>query len=90
MRLTEDRISYIAHLLCEGAVKQNLVKTTEMGRLLSATKDVIMSYAKLDDSVDDIVRKKIASHSRIIMEGSPEWDVMYKKYFQEEMNKHWK
>jgi hypothetical protein len=90
MRLTEDRISYIAHLLCEGSVKQGLVKTNEMGRLLSATKDVIISYCKIDDTIDDIVRKKLASHTRMILEGSPEWDVMYKKYFQEEMNKHWK
>lgn len=90
MRLTEDRISYIAHLLCEGAVKQGLIKTKEMGRLLTATKDVILAYCKLDDTVDEFVRKKIESHSRIIMEGSPEWDVMYKKYFQEEMSKHWK
>lgn len=90
MRLSEDRISYIAHLLCEGAVKQDLLQTNEMGRLLTVTKDIITSYCKLDDTVDDLVRKKIASHSRIIMEGSPEWDVMYKKYFQEEMHKLWK
>ncbi len=90
MRLSEDRISYIAHLLCEGAVKQDLLQTNEMGRLLTVTKDIITSYCKLDDTVDDLVRKKIASHSRVIMEGSPEWDVMYKKYFQEEMHKLWK
>ena len=90
MRLSDDRVSFIAHLLCEQSVKQGFIKTSEPGRLLNETKQVMMSYAKLDDTVDDIVRKKIASHSRIIMEGSPEWDVMYKKYFQEEMNKHWK
>lgn len=90
MRMTDDRISFIAHLLCEESVKQGLIKTSEPGRLLSETKTIMMAYGHLDDKVDDIVRKKIASHSRVIMEGSPEWDVMYKKYFQEEMNKHWK
>jgi hypothetical protein len=90
MRLTEDRISYIAHLLCEHSAKQGFIKTAEQGRILNETKSVMVSYFKADDTVDDIVRKKLASHSRVIMEGSPEWDVMYKKYFQEEMNKHWK
>lgn len=90
MRLTEDRISFIAHVLCEQSAKQGLIKTSEPGRLLTATKDVILAYCKLDDTVDELVRKKIGSHSRLIMEGSPEWDVMYKKYFQEEMNKHFK
>ena len=90
MRLTDDRISFISHLLCEQSVKQGFIKTSEPGRLLSETKTIMMAYAKLDDTVDDIVRKKLASHSRVIMEGSPEWDVMYKKYFTEEMHKHWK
>ncbi len=90
MRLSEDRISFIAHLLCEGSLKQGLVTTKDQNRFLNETKSVITSYCKLDDMVDDIVRKKIETHSRVIMEGSPEWDVMYKKYFAEEMAKHWK
>lgn len=90
MRLSEDRISYIAHLLCEQSAQQGLIRIHEPGRILNETKQVMISYFKADDTVDDMVRKKIASHSRVIMEGSPEWDVMYKKYFQEEMNKHWK
>lgn len=90
MRLSEDRISFIAHLLCEQSAKDGFIKISEPSRILNETKQVMISYFKADDEVDDIVRKKIASHSRVIMEGSPEWDVMYKKYFQEEMNKHWK
>jgi hypothetical protein len=90
MRLTEDRISYIAHLLCEESIKQGFITTPEMGRLLTDTKNIITAYCKLDDTVDELVRKKIGTLSRIVMEGSPEWDVMYKKYFQEEMHKLWK
>lgn len=90
MRLSEDRISFIAHLLCEQSAKDSFIKISEPSRILNETKQVMISYFKADDEVDDIVRKKITSHSRVIMEGSPEWDVMYKKYFQEEMNKHWK
>ena len=90
MRLSEDRISFIAHLLCESAVQQGFVKTSDRGRLLAETKQILQSYCHLDDEVDDIVRKKLGTYSRNIMEGSPEWDVMYKKHFQEEMQKKWK
>ena len=90
MRFSDERISYLAHLLCEHSSKQGLIKIPDMNRLLNETKQVLQTYCKLDETVDEFVRKKLGSHSRMILEGSPEWDVMYKKYFQEEMNKHWK
>jgi hypothetical protein len=36
------------------------------------------------------VRAKLASYSRGIVEGSSEWDVLYRKTFEEEMRKHGK
>lgn len=90
MRLSEDRISFIAHLLSESSVQQGFVTTKDRGRLLNETKQVLIDYCHLDDVVDDIVRKKLGTYSRNIMEGSPEWDVMYKKHFAEEMAKKWK
>lgn len=44
----------------------------------------------MDDEVDQIVRKKLASYGRNMPEGSREWDVMYKKHFTEEMKKRWR
>ena len=32
-------------------------------------------------------KKMVASLKRGVVEGSPEWDVMYRKYFEEELNK---
>jgi hypothetical protein len=31
-----------------------------------------------------IVRRKLQSFSRKLIEGSPEWEVLYKKFFREE------
>ncbi|MCB0272264.1 MAG: DUF507 family protein, partial [Bdellovibrionales bacterium] len=54
---------------------------------LQTTKEVLLNFCKMDDEIDDVVRKKIKTHKREIMEGSPEWDIMYKKYFEEELGK---
>lgn len=89
MRLSTDRISHIAHLFCETPVKQGKMTVVDAGRILQKTKEIITEFCKIDDQVDDAVRKKLASHSNPILEGSPEWDVMYKKYFEEELNKRW-
>ena len=90
MRLSEDKISHITHLLISGAEKNGLIEQTDRIRLLNLTKQTITHYCKLEDEIDTFVRKKISSYSRIIAEGSREWEVMYKKHFDEEMKKRWR
>ena len=90
MRLSIDRISHIAHLFCEQPVQQGKMSVTDNGRILQKTKDIITAFCQIDEQVDQVVRKKLASHhNNPILEGSPEWDIMYKKYFEEELNKRW-
>jgi hypothetical protein len=38
--------------------------------------------------IDQKVKAKLASYSRGIVEGSAEWDVLYRKTFEEEVRKH--
>ncbi len=90
MKLSADRVSHISNLLTHGAQKEGLVTYTELSRVLKITKDILTKYVSLDDEVDPVVRKKIASHSKQIPEGSREWDILYRKYFDEEMKKRWR
>jgi hypothetical protein len=39
------------------------------------------------DDVDKAAKAKVASLKRGVTEGSPEWDIMYGKYFEEEMQR---
>jgi hypothetical protein len=43
-----------------------------------------------DQEIDRKVKAKLASYSRGIIEGSNEWDVLYRKTFEEEMRKQTK
>ncbi|GMR04681.1 MAG: DUF507 family protein [Thermodesulfobacteriota bacterium] len=87
MRLSADRISHIAHLITDGIWKDDLVDFTDDDKTLLEVKRVITEYLKIEDDADDAVRRKIHSLSKDIPEGSREWDILYKKYFEEEMNK---
>ncbi|MEZ4704348.1 MAG: DUF507 family protein [Bdellovibrionota bacterium] len=89
MRLSEEKISHIAHLLCEQPVHDSTMTVSDPGRILKITKEILTAYCTLDLEVDLVVRKKIASYSRQILEGTREWDVMYRKHFEEEMLKRW-
>jgi hypothetical protein len=44
-------------------------------------------FFQKEDHIDDVVRKKITSLTRHIPPGSREWDVLYRKYFEEEKRK---
>lgn len=42
---------------------------------------------KIEEVIDAEVRRKLASYSRKIVEGNREWDVMYQKFYEQEMKK---
>ena len=85
MRLSADRISHISHLIADGIWKDDLVDFTDEDRVPKEIKQVITEYLRVEDEVDTLVRQKIRSLSRNVPEGSREWDVLYRKYFEEEM-----
>ena len=86
-RLSDSRISHLAHLIIEGLRKGNLADFSPEGRALNETKRVLSEFFHQEDQIDDIVRKKIGSLSRHVPPGSREWDVLYRKYLEEETRK---
>lgn len=90
MRLSEDRISHLAHLLVDAPYNDDIVDYSDEDMALRETKRVITEYFKLDDELDDIVREKLKSYARGIQEGSMEWEILYKKHHEEELKKRFK
>jgi uncharacterized protein len=85
--LTEDRISHLAHLLQDRVWKDDLVDYPDEGAALREVKRVLSRYLATTQDIDETVRQKIYSQKRRIVEGSQEWDIIYQKYFEEEMSK---
>lgn len=87
MRLSEDRISHIAHLISDGIWKDDLVDFKDDDRVLKEIKRAIAEYLQVEDGADSAARSKIRSLSRDVPEGSREWEILYRKYFEEETSK---
>lgn len=87
MILSEDRQSHWAHLLTDSVWNDDLVDFNDDDQALRATKKAIAEFVKEDQDIDTAARNKVASLKRGVMEGSPEWDIMYKKYYEEERGK---
>ncbi len=87
MRLSEDRISHLAHIISDGIWEDDLVDFKDDNQVLLEIKRVITDHLRVEDDADTIARNKIRSLSRDVPEGSREWDILYKKYFEEEISK---
>ena len=88
MRLSEDRISHISHLILDMLVRDRNVDALQAEeRLLREIKRTITDELKFEDEADAAARRTIQSLSRRVPEGSQEWDVLYRKYLEEEMRR---
>jgi hypothetical protein len=88
MMLSEDKISHLSHVLLKGLIDRKLIEPIEEeGKIRAEIKRTIVSELKIGEEIDAGVRKKLLSFSRKIAEGSPEWEVLYKKFFREEERK---
>ncbi|MEW6676193.1 MAG: DUF507 family protein [Nitrospirota bacterium] len=85
MMLSEDKVTHLTHVLLKGLVDRKLVELIEEeGIIRREIKRVIISELKIGEEIDSVTRKKLQSFSRKIFEGSPEWEVLYRKFFREE------
>ncbi len=85
MMLSEDKISHLSHVLLKNIIAEDLVELREAeGSIRREIKRTIISELNVGEEIDNIVRKKLQSFSKKLIEGTPEWEVMYKKFFREE------
>ncbi len=85
MMLSEDKISHLSHVLLKNLIERNLVEQVEdEGAVRREIKRTIVGELKVGEEIDQIVRRKLQSFSKKLIEGSPEWEVLYRKFFKEE------
>ena len=85
MMLSDDKISHLAHILLKGLMERKLVQVEEdEGKVRTEIKRTIVSELKVGEVIDAVVRKKLQSFSKKMVEGSPEWEILYKKFYREE------
>lgn len=91
MRLSEDRISHLSHLVLDAVVRnRNVDALLPEEKLLREIKRTIAAELQFEDEADAAARRTIQSLSRRVPEGSPEWDVLYRKYREEELRRRQK
>lgn len=86
MQFSEGRASYLAHAILKAFTTDGIAQL-QPGRerwVMAEIKRVLETEHTLDLRIDTAARRKIESLSRSVPPGSPEWDVLYRKYYEEE------
>ena len=89
MKLSREKILRLSHLILDRLNHDEEVEFfTEPQELRQEIVKLISDEMKADEAIDAMVRRKIESQKRTIVEGSDEWDVLYRKYYEEETARH--
>jgi hypothetical protein len=88
MRLTREKTIRLSHVITDLLVASADVEFVEdRDTIRQKTVAILQDLLKEEEAVDTEVRKKITSQKKEILEGSEEWEVLYRKYYAEEMRR---
>jgi hypothetical protein len=88
MRLTREKTMRLSHVITDVLVSSQEVEFVEdRDTIRQKTVQILQELLKEEEGVDTEVRKKISSQKKEVLEGSEEWDVLYRKYYAEEMRR---
>ncbi len=84
----EDRYSELSHHILEKAWKDNFLDyTISDNRAKNIIYGAMENYIKNFESVEEITAEKITHYKRKLIPGSPEYDLVFERLYEEELRK---
>src|SRR5579863_8061622 len=88
MRLSREKIVRLSHRVVDFLVANPAVDFVEdRDTIRQEIVNIFTSLLKQEEQVDTEVRAKIASQKKEILEGSEEWDILYRRYYSESLKR---
>jgi len=88
VRISRDKLNKLAHTVADTLAEIDDVEFKEDRNTIRQEARKAMEQELLEEmKIDAAARKKIESQRKIILEGSQEWDILYRKYYTDEVKK---
>lgn len=88
MRLSREKIVRISHQITDVLVASDDVDfIDDRDTIRQQIVQILTSMLRDEEKIELEVRKRITSQKKEILEGSEEWDVLHKKYYQDELRR---
>lgn len=88
MRISSDKLNKMAHVVADTLAETDECEFLEdRNTIRQAARKALENLLTEETKIDQAARLKIASQRRVIPEGSQEWDILYRKYYNDEVKK---
>jgi hypothetical protein len=88
VRLSRDKVNKLAHVITDAVAEMDQVDFIEdRNTIRLEVRKILEGLLMQEARIDQAARQKIESQKRTILEGSQEWDILYRKYYNEEVKK---
>ena len=88
MRISRDKLNKLAHVVSDMLAETDECEFLEdRNTIRQESRKALEKLLTEETRIDQAARIKIQSQRRIIPEGSQEWDILYRKYYNEEVKK---
>ena len=86
MRLSREKVNLLSHQVSDRLASIDAVEFIEdRNTIRLAVVDILTKWLKKEEEIDKAARHKIEAQKRAIPEGSAEWEILFRKYYEEEM-----
>jgi len=88
MRVSRDKLNKLAHTVADTLAEIDEVDfLDDRNTIRQEARRILEQLLTEEARIDDAARLKISSQRKIIMEGSQEWEILYRKYYNDEVRK---
>ena len=88
MRISRDKLNKLAHTVADTLADIDAVGFMEDRNTIRQEARKALEILLIEEArIDTAARQKIASQRKIILEGSQEWEILYRKYYNDEVKK---
>jgi hypothetical protein len=88
MRISREKINKLAHAVADTLAEvENVDFLEDRNSIRQEVRRLLENLMAQEAKIDAAARQKIESQRRTILEGSQEWDILYRKYYNEEVKK---
>ena len=88
MRISRDKLNKLAHVVADTLAEIDECEFLEdRNTIRQEARKALEHLLNEELRIDKAARQKIESQRKVILEGSQEWDILYRKYYNEEVKK---
>ncbi len=88
MRATPDKVNKLAHAVADTLAEIHEVDFQEdRDTIRKEARNYLQVLLADEMRIDQAARAKISSQRKIILEGTQEWNILYRKYYNDEVKR---